>query len=141
MLLKMGRVYIRIPEILLTKIKRHLRQPHPVAYERVGFCFGKSFQTSNGDWIVILNWFNPVKDDHYLPAEDVGARISGQALTEAFQYAFTNHLSLFHVHLHDFGSGMPGFSTTDIKSGYEILDSFKDYVVDQVHGIIVLNEK
>jgi molybdopterin/thiamine biosynthesis adenylyltransferase len=135
----MSNVFVRIPEILLSEIKAQLRLPHPSAFERVGFCFGKSFQTINDDWIVVLNTFHPVRDMHYLPAEDVGARISGDALTEAFQHAYSNRLSLFHIHLHDFGVGMPGFSTTDIKSGYEILDSFKDYVVNQVHGIIVLN--
>lgn len=134
----MKNVYIRIPQSLLVEILSDLRRPHKHAYERVGFCYGKSQLIENG-WLVVLKSYEPVKDAHYVRTNEVGARINSKAITEAFQRAYTDEQSLFHIHLHDFGTGMPGFSYDDLHSGSELIPSMQDFVNSQVHGMIVLS--
>lgn len=134
----MSEVNIRIPQTLLCEILRDLRRPHKYAYERVGFCYGKSQLTSAG-WLVVLNSYKPVKDGHYVQTNEVGARINSKAITEAFQHAYTHSLSLFHIHLHDFGGGKPRFSYDDLSSGAEIISSIQGFVSSQPHGLIVLS--
>lgn len=134
----MSKVYIRIPQKLLDEILKDLRRPHIHAYERVGFCYGKSQLTEQG-WIVFLTSYQTVKDSNYIRTNEVGARINSKAITEAFQHAFTKEESLFHIHLHDFGSGIPGFSSDDLRSGRELILSMQDFVGTQIHGMIVLS--
>lgn len=136
----MEKIYIRIPEELLISILSDLRRQHQHAHERVGFCYGQSVQTVQGTWLVIINDYKPVKDENYIRANDVGARINSKAINEAFQFAYTNEMSLFHIHLHDFGSGVPGFSYDDMASGPEIIESMNSFVGSQVHGLIVLSK-
>ncbi|MBK7763323.1 MAG: hypothetical protein IPI46_08105 [Bacteroidetes bacterium] len=135
----MNKIYIRIPERLLEAILEDLRRPHDYAYERVGFCYGRSVKTSETDWLIILNDYKPVKDENYIETNQVGARINSKAITEGFQFAYTNKMSLFHIHLQDFDGGLPEFSFDDLLSGNELMESITSFVTSQVHGLIVLS--
>jgi molybdopterin/thiamine biosynthesis adenylyltransferase len=134
----MNRVHVKIPDILINEIRTDLRRPHKYAHERVGFCYGKSQLTPNG-WIVILTSYRNVPDDFYIRTNEVGARINSKAITEAIQEAYTNESAVFHIHLHDFGDGMPGFSSDDVRSARELIPSIQGFVGTQVHGAIVLS--
>lgn len=137
----MGKVYIRMPQVLLNEILEDLRRPHKYAFERVGFCYGKSVEVANGEWLVIINKYQPVDEVNYIKTKDVGARINSEAIRSAFQLAYTDQSSLFHIHLHDFGGGLPGFSEDDMSSGPAIIESLRSLVKSQVHGMIVLNKE
>ncbi len=136
----MSKIYIRIPQQLLDSILLDLRRPHKYTYERVGFCYGHSVITSLNEWVVILNEYKPVKDENYIKTSLVGARINSAAITEGFQFAYSNSMSLFHIHLHDFEGGRPEFSYDDLSSGSEIIESMSSFVNTQIHGLIVLNK-
>ncbi len=136
----MNNLYLRIPDQLQAAIIADLRRPHEYAYERVGFCYGSSVNLSSGDWLVIINNYKPVLDYHYIRSDDVGARVNSEAIRDAFQFAYTSRLSLFHVHLHDFDSAIPTFSDVDLISGTDIVRSIAGFVPSQVHGLLLLSD-
>ena len=136
----MSKVHIKIPKVLLDTIKIDLERHHAYAFERVGFCYGTSTKINAFEWVVIINNYMPVRDENYIKTNEVGARINSKAINEAFQYAFTNKHGLFHIHTHNFKTGLPQFGTDDLESGNELMLSFQNYVTEQLHGIIVLSK-
>jgi hypothetical protein len=136
----MKSVIVKIPDVLLQGILKDLRRPHKHAYERVGFCYGKSVKTASG-WIVLISSYQAVSDENYVRTKEVGARINSKAITAAIQIAYTEQCSLFHIHLHDFGKSIPEFSYDDLRSADELIPSVQSFVANQVHGVIVLSSK
>jgi hypothetical protein len=114
--------------------RRALRVPHPFAFERVGFMFGRG----GGDDLIILSAFRGVSDDHYEPDPNVGARIGAYAISAALNEAFKRRAAAFHIHVHEH-PGTPRLSPTDLRELPPVMRPFRNVVPEQPHGLIVLS--
>lgn len=137
----MKKVIVKIPRKLLNEIKQDLARKHPFAYERTGFCFGKSIQLPNGNWVAVINEYQSIPDDLYIETDEAAARINSEAIRIAYQKAYTDKVGLFHIHLHELTREFPFFSSIDERSIPEIVKSVQSYSDDQIHGMIVLSQK
>lgn len=132
-------IKIKIPQSLVAEIRLDLQRKHHHAYERAGFVFGTSVEVSPNCWIVYLNEYMSIDDDHYVEDSSVGARINSEAITRGMQHAFSQKKGLFHVHLHDFDySDLPGFSATDAEQLPPVARSGLNFVPDEIHGVLVI---
>lgn len=136
----MGKINIKISSSLVDEIKKDLQRPHSFAHERAGFCFGKSVQLANDNWIVIINEYEVISDDNYIETDEACARINSEAIRLAYQKAYSEKIGLFHIHMHEFTRGIPEFSYIDNKSIPQLAKSVQSYSNQQVHGMIVLSQ-
>ncbi|MEO9474608.1 MAG: ThiF family adenylyltransferase [Cyclobacteriaceae bacterium] len=131
---------MRIAKSLTQEIEKDLKRTHDFAWERVGFSYSKSVQLENGDWIVTIFDYQPVKDEDYVPDESCGAHINADAIQVSLQRAYSDHIGSFHTHMHEL-SNSPGFSGTDIESLPEVAMAAQRYSKNEVHGLLLLGEK
>lgn len=127
----------RIPSNLLDQIHKDLSRPHQHAFERVGFIFCQVGQ-SNDDSIVIAQHYDPVRDDHYLVSNEVGALMGPDAIRLALQTAYKGAFAVFHVHRHDH-VGIPRFSRVDLRESAKFIPDFWKVAPKRPHGTIVLS--
>jgi hypothetical protein len=131
------KAYITITNQLLALIRSDLRRPHGFAHERVGFIkAGASLTGATLQLFAIA--YQPVADDDYEHDPLVGARIGGNAMRKALQFAYKSRSSLLHVHAHG-GRGRPEFSGIDLKSGAEFVPGFFHAIPRMPHGMVVLS--
>ena len=78
------KVHLKLTDGLLNAIIAHLRQPHAVALERVGFVACAGGNTPDGI-VLVGQSFHPVRDEDYEVDELVGARISSGAVRSAWR--------------------------------------------------------
>jgi hypothetical protein len=132
---------IRLPRSLYNQAVDDLRRPHPFAWERVGFLFGRSGNAGDGFDLVLLTRYRSIPDDHYLEDESVGARIGQAALTQAMRDLYhgrNQKEGLFHVHLHD-DKGETGMSRTDARELPAMIPGFQAVAKGSTHGILILS--
>lgn len=156
---------IRLVEELVAAVTSDLRRSHPFAYERVGFLHARVARVGHRQdragceaserydaagvtvgrgekagwgWIVLPVEYVPVRDDRYMPDDEVGARIDGAAVREQMQAALTLGVSVLHVHLHEH-DGMPGFSPTDMEGLPRVLRALHDAAPDVPHAALILS--
>ena len=54
-------IHLKLPDSLFDEITAHLRQPHPVAFERVGFVACAGGNAPDGI-LLLAQSFHPVRD-------------------------------------------------------------------------------
>src|SRR5690606_15791533 len=81
------KVTIRIPTPLLRLVRRDLDRPHLHACERVGF-MAAADSASARELLLLVRGYQPVDDEDYVRAPDVGAEIGSEAFRKALQWAY-----------------------------------------------------
>jgi len=117
------KVHLKLPERLLDEITARLRQPHPVAFERVGFVACAGGNTSDGV-VLLARSFHPVRDGDYEADELVGARISSRAVQSVLALAYAKAQSMLFVHEHGH-KGIPHPSRVDLDCWRELIPNFR----------------
>ena len=130
-------VSIRLTKELYDSILQDLKRPHDHASERVGFSYAKLQTLGDGEYLILMTKYEPVADMNYIKDRLVGAHINSDAILVAMQEVFGNTCGAFHTHMH-WGSGIPDFSGTDMKSLPRVVNSFR-IGSEQVHGLFLLN--
>lgn len=132
------KIHLKLSNSLFGEITAHLRRPHPVAFERVGFvaCAGGNAP----DGIVLLGRsFHSVRDDDYEADELVGARISSRAIQSALAIAYNQALSMLFVHAHEH-PGKPHPSRVDVDCWQELIPNFWHVRPELPHGGLILSD-
>ena len=132
------KIHLKLPEGLLDAITAHLRQPHSVALERVGFvaCVGGN---TPGGIVLLGRSFHPVRDEDYEADELVGARISSGAVQSALALAYAKSQSMLFVHEHGH-KGKPRPSRVDLDCWRELIPNFWHVRPELPHGGLILSE-
>jgi hypothetical protein len=134
-------VAIKMTGQLYDEIRRDLERPHPFAFERVGFVFGKIGTASDAGRLVLLTRYHAIPDDHYLDDPTVGARIGPDAMTWAMQTVYhgrPEREGIFHIHMHAL-PGETGMSRTDAREVPPMIPGFQSVGRDAAHGILILS--
>jgi hypothetical protein len=132
-------VTFRIPRELLRNVRLDLDRPHSFAWERVGFLAGRPGALGNKEVVILAQSYHPVGDDDYVESDLVGAMIGSAAIRKALQYAYTNQVSMFHIHQHAH-FGRPTFSHTDLRESAVFVPDFWHVCPSHPHGAIVLSK-
>lgn len=131
-------VHLKIPALLLEDIHGDLSRSHQFAAERVGFLTCGIAVSAGGGRVLLGHRWHSVADEDYVDDPRVGAAIGGGAFRKVLQYAYSNPVSILHVHRHDH-HGVPRFSPTDIRSAGEYVPSFFNVQRAMPHGIMVIS--
>lgn len=131
-------VHIRIPESLLARIRDDLIRPHKFAAERVGFLTTRKQSFAGCDALYVTGYY-PVPDDQYVDDPSVGARISEQSIDQAYRWAASGDVGVFHIHAHS-GKGAPGLSRTDERELPHLVQPMTAIGKEQAHGIFLLSD-
>jgi len=132
------RLSIRIESTLLVEIRADLARRHQFAWERVGFMAANAIGSAEGI-LLLVRGYQPVADEDYVKATNVGAEIGSEAFRKALQWAYRPKSALIHVHAHH-GSGRPGFSGIDLTSGRKFVPSFFVTIPRMPQGMVVLSD-
>ena len=131
---------LRIPSVLLSRMRDDLKRPHPFAYERVGFISCRPAIIDGGIGLFAFS-YEPVEDENYIQNDSVGAMIGPGAFRRALEIAFNEaqqDISILHVHSH-YGSGLPWFSPTDEEESAIFVPNFFHAAPYVPHGALVLS--
>ena len=82
--------------------------------------------------------YEPIKDEHYIADDNVGARFNSDAIRFGLQLALSERSSVLHVHLHDH-SGKPRFSHVDDREMSALIPCFVNVQPGNMHGALVLS--
>lgn len=132
------KTHLKIPGSLLHEIHEDLSRPHKFAAERAGFLTCGISGDGGGGHVLLANRWHSVADEDYVDNPRVGAAIGGGAFRKILQYAYSNPVSILHIHRHDH-RGAPRFSPTDLRSASEYVPSFFNVQRAMPHGIVVLS--
>lgn len=134
-------VAIKMRGRLYDEIRCDLERPHPFAFERVGFTFGKIGTAADDGRLVLLTRYHPIPDDHYIDDPTVGARIGPDAMTWAMQAVYHGRATregIFHIHMHGC-AGETGMSRTDAREVPAMIPGFQSVGREAAHGIMILS--
>ena len=131
----MTRFVLRIRRDLADEMLADLVRPHPFAFERVGFLYGRTAPLANGGAVVLARQYEPVPDGDYLPDSRHGATIGSTAIRRALSHALATNDSVLHVH-HHVGSSYP--SGTDMHTYRELTPTYVAAAPDAAHGGLIL---
>ncbi|MBS0249260.1 MAG: hypothetical protein JSR61_21815 [Proteobacteria bacterium] len=132
------KIRFKITSALLATIRIDLRRAHPFAHERVGF-IAAGLAAAHDELLILAREYRPVRDDEYLNDPRVGAMMSAEAIRRARQWAMDERVAIFHVHTHG-GTGIPGFSGTDVSENAKFVPNFTAVAPHAAHGAIVLSD-
>jgi hypothetical protein len=131
-------ISFRIPRPIAEKIRDSLAQPHPFAFERVGFLFTKLSQAYDGEQLILATHYEEIADENYINDPNVGARINSAAIRQAMQRVLTTGEGAFHVHIHDH-DGNTGPSYTDRQELLPMMQSVRNASPASAHGLLILS--
>lgn len=131
---------MKVPRSLFDQMVTDLSRPHPTAFERVGFAFGRTGVLSADHTLILLYDYLLVADDNYIPDETVGAKINANAIREAMQKAMSDRACAFHVHAHHL-PGRLGFSRTDLGGLTRLVPSFQAASPGLPHGAFLIGPR
>lgn len=134
-------VAIKMTGRLYDEIRHDLERPHPFAFERVGFVFGKIGTAADGGRLVLLTRYHSIPDDQYIDDPTVGARIGPDAMTWAMQAVYHGRPTregIFHIHLHGC-LGETCMSRTDAREVPPMIPGFQSVGGEAAHGIMILS--
>lgn len=131
-------VQLKLTADLLADVRAHLRVPHLIAFERVGFLACRGAWVEDGT-VVVAREFLPVADDHYVEADDAGARISSDAVRLAMQHAYNTRDCMVYVHAHEH-RGRPRPSRVDLECWHELIPAFWHVRPELPHGALILSD-
>jgi len=131
------KIHLKLPQQLYDEITKHLRKPHPVALERVGFVACAGGEAPDGT-VLLARSFHPVRDEDYEADELVGARISSRAIQSALALSYGAPQSMLFVHEHGH-RGSPRPSRVDLICWRELLPNFWHVRPELPHGGLILS--
>ena len=79
-----------------------------------------------------------MEDGDYVDDPSAGATIGRSGLRKALQTAYTEGVSMVHVHLHEH-RGRPGFSGTDLRENALFVPDFWNVQPSLPHGAVVFS--
>lgn len=129
---------IRITTQMLSEIRQDLARVHPHAAERVGFVFARMGNRDGPELQVLASSYSPIPDEDYLVDDLVGAKIGSRAIRRAMQTALSEHVGVFHVHMHEH-KGRPRFSSVDLDSYPSLVNGFQNVAPSVAHGAMLLS--
>lgn len=131
-------IELRMPTQLADRMRADLTRANPFGGERVGFLATRS--SAAGDTLlVIARDYRPVEDKHYIPADDVGVRISSSAIRVAMEWGMQEQVGVWHVHAH-LGAGRPPMmSGTDEADIPRLAEALTRSCPTETHGLMILN--
>jgi hypothetical protein len=132
------KIALRIRADILDAARTDLRRPHPFAAERVGFLIARPARSAKG-LILLVSRYDSVPDDGYTLDLSVGAMMNETTILGAMQKAYTEKVSILHVHSHGF-FGRPSFSRTDLRESARFVQSFVNVRPEYPHGAMVLSD-
>jgi hypothetical protein len=107
-------VVFRISRDLFKSVQRDLVRPHRFASERGGFLVCRPGALAHGEIVILAQSFHSIADDDYVESNLVGAMMGSAAIRKALQIAYSDRMSMFHVHMHEH-FGRPSFSSLDMR--------------------------
>lgn len=131
-------VHVRMQRSFFEMVIHDLSRPHAFAAERVGFVFAEHAAAGSGHCLLFPVNYHCVKDDAYIPDEDVGVLFGTTAIRDALQESRTTGTSCLQVHLHDH-RGHAHFSTVDVTTIDQLAVSFAAVAPNGFHGGLVLS--
>lgn len=134
----MNAVTFRLVGTLLERVRCDLRRPHPFAGERVGFILCKAAAGLHG-WTILAFGYQTIPDDAYVDDPRYGATVSSAGFLPALQAAYTDGISVCHVHLHDH-PGRTRFSRPDERESGQFMPDFLKVRPGLPHCAIVVGE-
>lgn len=132
------KITLKITQRLLNEIRLDLRRRHSFAAERVGFVACRFGMSATKKLMILAFQYVPVADEDYVKDYGYGALLGPEGFRKAFQFAFSNDVGIFHVHLHDH-EGKPGFSGIDKREMAKYVPDFFNVRPDLPHGALVLS--
>jgi hypothetical protein len=132
------KIVLRIRADVLDAARADLRRPHPFAAERIGFFIARPARSAKG-LILLVSRYDSVSDDGYARDLRVGAMMNEMTILGAMQMAYTEKVSIIHVHSHGF-FGTPSFSRTDLRESARFVQSFVNVRPEYPHGAVVLSD-
>jgi hypothetical protein len=93
------KVTLKITRPLLEKLLNDLERPHGFAYERLGYISVKVAQHAYG-LNLLATAYHPVADGHYVPDENCGARMGGEAIRHAMERCHQTTTGQLWIHTH-----------------------------------------
>ena len=131
-------VTFRIVDSLLESVRADLQRRHAFAGERVGFILCKAAKAA-ASWTVLAYDYLPVPDDAYIDDPRYGATLSSDGFLPALQKAYSEAVSVCHVHLHEH-AGPTRFSRTDDRESAQFMLDFLKVRPCLPHCAIVASE-
>ena len=129
------KMIVRMTRGFFSRVRDDLERPHAVAAERIGFVFGR-WALAREHVILYPTEYLAVRDDDYIDAPFVGAKINSAAIRAALQGTLDRKASCLHVHLHS--PHIPCFSGLDRREQDRLIPSFRAVNRDAPHGAMVL---
>jgi hypothetical protein len=130
---------VRLPRDIYVQMRADLMRPHTHAGERVGFLSTSLKTYADRTSLLLVTGYQHVEDAHYIPDQNVGARISSTAIRTTMQRVLDTHLGAFHVHIHGH-KGTPWLSRTDNRELPRLVNSLRVADPNQAHGIFLMSE-
>lgn len=127
----------KITSQLLDVVRSDLRRPHRFAAERVGFLTARCSRGANGI-LILASKYILVPDDGYVSDPSVGAMMNETTIRSAMQIAYSEKVSITHVHMHDH-YGLPSFSGIDRRESAKFVPSFVNVRPEYPHAAVVLS--
>jgi hypothetical protein len=131
-------LHLRMPAELHVAARADLSRPHPFAAERVGFFSMATGRLGADDWLLLVNGYASVPDEHYLDDPWAGARIGPAAIRASLQRILDHGCGQLHVHLHDH-KGLPGPSGMDAREMPALIRSMSVAGPACAHGALILS--
>lgn len=131
-------IRFRLPKQIEIDVRKTLLEPHPFAFERVGFVFAKLSRCGNNERLILVTAYEPVLDENYIDDPNVGARINSTAIRRVMQHVLNTGEGAFHVHIHDH-DGDPRPSYTDQQELRPLMRSIRNASPESVHGLVILS--
>jgi len=131
-------VTIRCPRAFHSSLVADLERKHEFAYERVGWVYAKVSSASRDATLIHPVEYVPVKDEDYLPDDNVGASFNTATIRAALQHSRNTGLTCLQTHLHDH-RGHTNFSRVDVRTIDNLAPSFRAMAPNVPHGGLVLS--
>ena len=132
-------VVFRISRDLFKSVQRDLVRPHRFASERGGFLVCRPGALAHGEIVILAQSFHSIADDDYVESNLVGAMMGSAAIRKALQIAYSDRMSMFHVHMHEH-FGRPSFSSVDLRESAMFVPDFWHVCASHPHGALVLSK-
>lgn len=131
------RTILKLTATLYDDLVQRLREPHDFAAERVAFLKCRPALSATS-LLLLAGGVHQVEDGDYLDDPSAGATIGRSGLRKALQTAYTEAVSMVHVHLHEH-RGRPGFSRTDLRENALFVPDFWNVQPSLPHGAVVFS--
>ena len=132
------KIAYKITDGLVHTIRSDLNRTHRFALERVGFIACNASELANGGLLILAKEYFPVADEDYINDSTVGAMMGSAAIRKALQIAYSQDVSMFHVHMHEH-RGIPSFSKVDLRESAKFIPDFWNVRPKLPHGTVVFS--